>query len=553
MRIGGYEVLGELGRGGMGTVYRVRAPGGGEAALKLLRGTDAATFARFERERRLLASLGEESGFVALLEAGATTEGAWLLMAFVPGGTLRQRLEPGPLGVEDTVTLGMELAAALGRAHERGIVHRDVKPENVLFTATGRALVADLGLAKHFDRSGPGGSQSLSLSAWGGLKGTAGYMAPEQCVDASTVGPAADVFALGAVLYECLSGMPAFPCESIVEMVAKASSGTLAPIGREGIPAGLEAIVRRALAPDPSERFADGAALARALGARDGKPAARRGARRLGTPLALGAAVGVGVLLAGIVAFGRATPRHEAPAPSAGAPSSSRPPRSDPRAAGALAAMARGVERTKKGDWDGAVDDCTRAIELDPALSSAWENRGFARSKRGDRDGALADCSRAIELAGDSASPWATRCSVRCGALDWDGALADASKAIELDPGLARAWADRALARANKKDWDGSLADSSRAIELDSKLARGWTNRAAVRFSVKDWDGAIADGSRAIELDPGSAPAWFARGMARLGKRDLAGTADLERYIELEPEGVNAQTARRLIDKARGR
>ncbi len=152
MRIGPYEVLGELGRGGMGVVFRARGPGGGEVALKLLARADGAAFARFDRERRLLASLGEEEGFVGLLDAGTAREGAWLVMPLVPGGTLADRLEAGPLGVEETVALGTQLARALGAAHARGIVHRDVKPENILFAASGRPLVADLGIAKHFDR-----------------------------------------------------------------------------------------------------------------------------------------------------------------------------------------------------------------------------------------------------------------------------------------------------------------------------------------------------------------------------------------------------------------
>jgi len=97
----------------MGVVYRVRSPAGEEAALKVLTMADQGKLARFERERRLLASLGEEQGFVGLLDAGSSREGAWLLMPLVPGGTLREKLEAGPLGVEETVALGVQLAAAL--------------------------------------------------------------------------------------------------------------------------------------------------------------------------------------------------------------------------------------------------------------------------------------------------------------------------------------------------------------------------------------------------------------------------------------------------------
>ena len=274
MKLGGYEILNELGRGGMGVVFRVRGPDGEDAALKLIVNAHPATFARFERERRLQGALGEEAGFVGLLASGRSTEGAWLVMPFMAGGTLRQKLEAGRLGLEETIALGLELATALGKAHALGIVHRDLKPENILFTASGKALVADLGLAKHFDRSGPGGHHSLSLTAQGVTKGTAGYMAPEQLEDAKNVGPPADVFALGAVLYECLGGRPAFPGDSAVEVLAKVSSGVVPALGRSDVPRWLEGALFTCLAANPRNRFPDGASLARVL--REGRGAPRR-------------------------------------------------------------------------------------------------------------------------------------------------------------------------------------------------------------------------------------------------------------------------------------
>ena len=324
MKIGSYEVAGELGRGGMGVVYRVRAPGGGDAALKLLLRADAGAFARFERERRLLASLGEEQGFVGLLDAGTLSEGAFLVMPFLPGGTLRQRLKAGPLGVEETIALGVGLARALGNAHERGIVHRDVKPENVLFASSGRPLLADLGLARHFDRSLPGGSQSLSQTAHGTGKGTPGYMAPEQLGAARSVGPPADVFALGALLHECLSGRRAFSGDSTLEVFARVSSGTVEPLGRKDVPPWFERVLRKALAVDPAARFADGAAFARALRSRDA--AARR---RLTAPLLGGALAGI-LLLGVFLLVGRAPATPAAPPATAPAPPVTKPAPSPP-------------------------------------------------------------------------------------------------------------------------------------------------------------------------------------------------------------------------------
>ncbi len=530
MKIGHYEVLGELGRGGMGVVYRVRGPDGREAALKALLRTDAATFARFERERRLLASLGENEGFVPLLDAGTSAEMAWLVMPLVPGGTLRKRLDSGPLPVEESVKLGLALARALGAAHERGIVHRDVKPENILFAAAGRPLVADLGLSKHFDRSAPGGSQSLSATGHGTLKGTAGYMAPEQIEDAASAGPPADVFALGAVLYECLAGRPAFAGATLMEVLTKVSSGTLEPIGRPDVPGWLEGVLRRALASDQHARFADGAGLAQALRG----PAAKAGPRRavLG-PLVLGVVVGASVLAAGMLVPARSPTRAGTP----GLPPNHTPDAPVERSSSAQELLASAREKNKSHDWEGAIADATKAIELDPGLAQAWANRCGSRGMTGDWDGQIADATKAIELDPGLATAWANRASARGKKDDRDGELADATRAIELDPRLAEAWVTRGAARGQKGDWEGEIADETRAIELNPGLGAAWVNRGAAREEKGDFDGAIADATKAIELDPRQAVAWLDRGSARGEKGDWDGEiADVTRAIELDPK-----------------
>jgi serine/threonine-protein kinase len=282
----------------MGVVHRSRSPDGQDVAVKLLVRVDGPKLARFERERRLLASFTVRDGFVPLIDAGLCDMGPYIVMPFCSGGTLRHRLGLGQLGIEETVALGRALAAALGRAHARGIVHRDVKPENVLFTADGAPLITDLGVAKHFDTSTPGGSQSIELTREGVACGTAGYMAPEQLRDAASAGPEADVFSLGAVLYECLIGTPPFVGESIVDVLEKLARGRFPPIRSERpeVPKWLASVIERALARSKEARFPDGEALCAALEPRPSRVGTR--AALVGLPVVALAALVLVVVLA---------------------------------------------------------------------------------------------------------------------------------------------------------------------------------------------------------------------------------------------------------------
>jgi serine/threonine protein kinase len=300
MQIGDYEVLSTIGQGGMGTVLRARAPGGGEVAVKVLMSQKADRIRRFQRERRLLSKLGRGEGFVPLGDFGDSQLGPYFVMPLLSGGTLCDRIGRGPMGVQPSVELVEQLARAMGRAHAKGIVHRDLKPDNVLFSQDDEPLIADLGLAKYFtDRDAREVSQTQGrLSSTGDARGTWGYMAPEQIRDAKSVGPRADVFALGAILHECVLGEPAFPGSHSLEVLARIHAQEFPVLDGSALPRWLKELLHQCLAVDPKLRPADGAALADALAKSSGSARRRNRWRNRRIAVYVGAALGLAFALA---------------------------------------------------------------------------------------------------------------------------------------------------------------------------------------------------------------------------------------------------------------
>jgi tetratricopeptide (TPR) repeat protein len=541
MKLGRYELLAEIGRGGMGVVFRARAGDGIEAAVKILLDDRPEALAAFARERRLLAGFSRAEGFVPTLDSGEDQGRHWLAMPFLPGGTLRGRLRRGPLSRGDAVALVTRLARALGRAHDRGIVHRDVKPENVLFTAEGEPLVADLGLAKHFRRDVLGASRTQALTATGEIAGTAGYAAPEQLEDTRAAGPPVDVFALGAILHECLAGQRPFQGKTLIEYGA-ALQERPAPLPAK-TPAWLAAVVARSLARDPRGRFPDGSALARALEA-----GARRSPVTPRVAIALAALVLFGSAVAIVIVRNGARPEAAAPASPPRPPAPPTPPAPAPPAPRrdpdqrAVELTQRAINELLAHDLEEARDDATRAIELDPGLALAWGARSQARRALRDAAGSEADATRAIELAPLESAYWIYRADAHYALGRLDDAIADATRAIGLEPGVWSVWELRARARADRGDTRGAIADATRAIEIDPTHAMAWETRAVAHVFASEHDSAIADATRAIELDPNTSGSWAARGQARLQKGDVAGTAsDFRRALELDPENGAAE------------
>jgi serine/threonine-protein kinase len=264
-RIPGYEVDDLLGRGGMGIVYKARDLGLNRfVALKmLLAGAYAGPpeRARFQREAEAVASL-RHANIVQIYHVGDHEGWPYFTMELLDGGNLAQAVAGTPQPARQAAALLTTLAEAVDVAHQAGMVHRDLKPANILLTADGTPKVADFGLARHF-----GGEQALTLS--GARIGTPSYMAPEQVIGkVGTIGPAADIYALGALLYETLTGRPPFRGETATETERQVIGAEPVPPARLNpkVPRDLETICLKCLHKDPQRRYATAAALAEDLG-----------------------------------------------------------------------------------------------------------------------------------------------------------------------------------------------------------------------------------------------------------------------------------------------
>ena len=265
-RLGPYEILAPLGAGGMGEVYRARDTRlERTVAIKVLAShlaTSPEVRQRFEREARTISQLSHPH-ICALHDVGREGDVEYLVMEYLEGDTLADRLAKGPLPIEQTLRFGVQIADALDKAHRQGIVHRDLKPGNVMITKSGVKLL-DFGLAKTFERSLAGVNLTAiptlmgnrNLTQEGTILGTFQYMAPEQ-LEGKEADARTDIFAFGCVLYEMATGKKAFSGESQASLIGSILHNEPAPVStiQPTTPPALDRIVKTCLAKDPEDRW----------------------------------------------------------------------------------------------------------------------------------------------------------------------------------------------------------------------------------------------------------------------------------------------------------
>jgi eukaryotic-like serine/threonine-protein kinase len=261
-----YNIIEQLGQGGMATVYKAfdtRLMT--DVAVKVIRVDEFSPdvmdrmLKRFEREARTTAKLTHPN-IIGVIDYGEYEGSPYLVMPYIPGGTLKQRIKQGVMPWQDAVRMLIPVARALDFAHQQGVIHRDIKPSNILLTQAGEPMLSDFGVAKMFDVE-----ETAELTGTGMGVGTPEYMAPEQT--GRNVDHRVDIYALGIVLYEMVTGRRPYEAETPLEVLVKQASEPLPRPSKfaPGLPDTVEKILLKALAKKPEDRYQSMGEMAKAL------------------------------------------------------------------------------------------------------------------------------------------------------------------------------------------------------------------------------------------------------------------------------------------------
>ena len=552
-RISHYEFVRRLGRGGMGEVWEaVDLDLHRRVALKFIApefAADAETVRRFEREARAAAALAHPN-IATVYSFDRSTDRPFIAMELIGGERLRDRLERGPLPVAEALRVARDAAAALALAHRRGVVHRDVKPENLMFDAEGAVKVMDFGLARS--------AQLSRLTMTGSTLGTAAYMAPEATRGA--VDAPADVFALGVVLHEMLAGSLPFAGDSPLALLYTIANEPPRPLreARPEAPAEVEALLARMLEKDPAARI-DAESVARALGAPATRPATeeleavrvphptagadpaaaleplrakRRGLSR-GMAAVLMVAVGTIMVLVPML--------RRKPAQATGQQ--------------AIAMNNAAFDSLARGKLDDARLGFEAALRLDPDYGEPLVNLGTLHLRQGDATQAAAYYGQALERhPGDH--DLAARAHYGLGEVDmrsesWASAVGHLEQSLALDSTSNAVYNNLGYALLRAGRTPEAAAVLQRGVARFPGVAELHKNLGLAELARGDAAAATAEAARAIELEPALASAWAlrARALARAG--DLPGArAALSRLTELETDPIALAEAQVAVTQA---
>jgi serine/threonine protein kinase/thioredoxin-like negative regulator of GroEL len=509
--LGRYRIDSMIGAGGMGVVYRATDVAlRRDVALKILSpefAGDPDRLARFRREAQMLAALNHPN--IATLYGLEQADGVqFLVMELVPGATLAEQIEAGPVPLHAALSIAGQTAEALEAAHEKGITHRDIKPANIKVTPEGRVKVLDFGLARSTGIAEVVGTASLTVARTydGQLVGTPAYMSPEQ-VRAKPPDHRADIWAFGCLLFELLSGERPFGGDTVSDALAKI-------LEREpdwkalpsSTPVTVVHLIQRCLQKDPDKRLPTIAAARQAV-AKAQRPGWRPSRRDMI------AAAGFGAILLTVLAGYWLSARRPAESP-----------KSEPRPSAAATTDADAERLYLQGryywnrrtdeDLRKSADSFQKAIDRDPNYALAWAGKADAYLMLGawsvvqPKDAyprAKAAAERAIVLDESLAEPHATLGYLKTlYEWDWPGADREFRRAIELQPGYSTAHHWYAYYFIAVGDAAHAISEIERARELEPLSQVINAEVGYFYLTVRDYPRALEEIEKTIELDPAS-------------------------------------------------
>jgi tetratricopeptide (TPR) repeat protein len=586
-RIGRYVIRKLLGRGGMGAVYLAHDPElDRPIALKVPKLAGPEAEERFLREARAAAAVTHPN-LCPVYDVGRADGLLYLAMAYLPGPTLTQIIrDDGPLPVVRAAAIAAAVARGMAEAHRHGIVHRDLKPGNILLDRKGEPVVTDFGLALRASVAPPAADPAATrahdprLTQPGILMGTPAYMPPEQARgELDRIGPVSDVYALGAILFELLTGRPPFGPTPLSEMVRQIETQPVPNPStiRRGLSPRLDAICRKALAKEPAQRFASMEEFAAALA----PFATRRRRSRWGRVGVAAAVLALLVAAAGVVFYVKTdngTVEIRLNDPAAGVQVTvdgneitlTENGRVTKVRAGAHALLIKGPDFETEARTFNVTRGENKIVEVElkprPPVASGpgtgggrpltpgeaklarLLQRGNVACRQGRLDDLDAIASEALKLDPESPGALALRAHYRAAKNDFDRARADADAALRLNPETARALVIRGYVSLKDGKPDETIADTTAAIRIEPTYWPAFASRAKAFFDRGEYRQAIADTSRAIEMEPTRPESYVNRGAAHacLGEYDKA-VVDYAAALERGPNDPQAWLQRSAL------
>jgi serine/threonine protein kinase len=571
-----YKIVELIGHGGMGTVYKaINGLTGSTVAIKLFTSAvskDKATLKRFEQETNTLANV-DESNLLTIYESGESSDGApYLVMEYIEGNNLAEVLTHNKVDETSAFPLFIQLCDLLSRAHRRGIIHRDIKPSNIIVSSQStliednqkvdfeRVRIVDFGIARILDSVK---DDTTKLTQTGAIFGTPTYMSPEQCQARETVDQRSDIYSLGCVMYEVLTGQPPFSGDNPLQVAMQHLNDFPHPISAKNCSKNLERIVMQCLAKDPQDRYksVDDLREDLELVKQNRNP---KYLKKLKTPKKKRPNLSVGMLFILIITvviayYNRAPEKQDlnssqSPSTASGTATKIAKAKTDVRRLSAEIKlhpqdkfwyMKRAQAYTDLNKDKEAIADYTKVIELDPQDVHAYTNRGSSYMAKEAWDLSMKDEDKALSLSPNHVNAICTRAIVFMEEEDYPEALAECEKAIQLDPGRFDAYLTRGRVYMRTKEYAKALKEFDAVVRMEPQMTHGYWNRSQCYSELNQYEKSIADATKAIELDPTDPYLYGNRASIYLEKNHFSSALnDINKALQIDPESIDALSTR---------